>query len=131
MSEMRIPSVLTVKPSSAIRTDYKRFSELCHETDDPILVTNNGENDLVVMSHEAFCRREAWYRLQMKLAVADQQMAEGKMTDHEDVMARLEARINDPIHPAGDGCPRCNLCLHLSGQSGCSQEDASGLPNRD
>lgn len=95
MSEMRIPSVLTVKPSSVIRTDYKRFSELCHETDDPILVTNNGENDLVVMSHEAFCRREAWYRLQMKLAVADQQMAEGKMADHEDVMARLEARIND------------------------------------
>lgn len=95
MSEMRIPSVLTVKPSSVIRTDYKRFSELCHETDDPILVTNNGENDLVVMSHEAFCRREAWYRLQMKLAVADQQMAEGKMADHEVVMARLEARIND------------------------------------
>ena len=92
---MRIPSVLTVKPSTAVRTDYKRFSELCHATDDPILVTNNGENDLVVMSHEAFCRREAWYRLQMKLAVADQQMAEGKMIDHDDVMERLEARINN------------------------------------
>lgn len=95
MSEMRIPSVLTVKPSTVIRTDYKRFSALCHATDDPILVTNNGENDLVVMSHEAFCRREAWYRLQMKLAVADQQMAEGKMVDHDDVMERLEARINN------------------------------------
>lgn len=95
MNEMRIPSVLTVKPSTVIRTDYKRFSELCHVTDDPILVTNNGENDLVVMSHEAFCRREAWYRLQMKLAVADQQMAEGKMIDHDDVMERLEARINN------------------------------------
>lgn len=95
MDDMRIPSVLTVKPSSVIRSDYKKFSELCHETDDPILVTNNGENDLVVMSHEAFCRREAWYRLQMKLAVADQQMAEGKMIDHDDVMGRLEARINN------------------------------------
>lgn len=95
MSEMRIPSVLTVKPSSVIRSDYKRFSELCHETDDPVLITNNGENDLVVMSHEAFCRREAWYRLQMKLAVADQQMAEGKMVDHDDVMSRLEERINN------------------------------------
>ena len=51
MSEMRIPSVLTVKPSSVIRSDYKRFSELCHATDDPVLITNNGENDLVVMSH--------------------------------------------------------------------------------
>ena len=95
MSEMRIPSVLTVKPSSVIRSDYKKFSELCHETDDPVLITNNGENDLVVMSHEAFCRREAWYRLQMKLAVADQQMAEGKMVDHNDVMSRLEERINN------------------------------------
>lgn len=95
MSEMRIPSVLTVKPSSVIRSDYKKFSELCHETDDPVLITNNGENDLVVMSHEAFCRREAWYRLQMKLALADQQMAEGKMVDHDDVMNRLEERINN------------------------------------
>ena len=95
MSEMRIPSVLTVKPSSVIRSDYKKFSELCHATDDPVLITNNGENDLVVMSHEAFCRREAWYRLQMKLAVADQQMAEVKMVDHDAVMSRLEERINN------------------------------------
>ena len=95
MSEMRIPSVLTVKPSSVIRSAHKKFSELCHATDDPVLITNNGENDLVVMSHEAFCRREAWYRLQMKLAVADQQMAEGKMVDHDAVMSRLEERINN------------------------------------
>ena len=95
MSESRIPSVLTVKPSTAIRANYKKFSELCHQTDDPILVTNNGENDLVVMSHEAFCRREAWMRLQMKLAVADQQMAEGRMVDHDDVMARLKVRIGN------------------------------------
>lgn len=93
MSESRIPSVLTVKPSTAIRANYKKFSELCHQTDDPILVTNNGENDLVVMSHEAFCRREAWMRLQMKLAVADQQMAQGQMIDHDAVMQRLKARI--------------------------------------
>ncbi len=95
MSESRIPSVLTVKPSTALRANYKQFSELCHQTDDPILVTNNGENDLVVMSHEAFCRREAWMRLQMKLAVADQQMAEGKMIDHDDVMQRLRERVEN------------------------------------
>jgi len=95
VTEYRIPSVFTVKPSTAIRTDYKKFSELCHQTDDPVLVTNNGESDLVVMSHDAFCRREAWYRLQMKLAVADRQMAEGMMLDHSDVMARLRARIEN------------------------------------
>lgn len=95
MGETRIPSVLTVKPSTAIRSDYKGFSALCHQSDDPILITNNGENDLVVMSHEAFCRREAWYRLQMKLAVADRQIAEGNVTDHEDVMKRLKERLHN------------------------------------
>ena len=95
MSEFCTPSVLTVKPPTAIRSDYKGFSELCHRTDDPILITNNGENDLVVMSHEAFCRREAWYRLQMKLAVADRQIAEGNVANHEDVMQRLKERIHN------------------------------------
>lgn len=93
MPEHKVPSVLTVKPSSAIRADYKKFSELCHSQDEPILVTNNGENDLVVMSHEAFCRREARHHLQLKLAAADRQMLSGAMKDHEEVMGRLKERI--------------------------------------
>lgn len=60
-------------PLSFVRT-IKNFSELSHETDDPILITNNGEIDLVFMSQDAFYRWEAWYRMQMKLAIADQQI---------------------------------------------------------
>ena len=89
----RMQGVLQVKPSSAIRSDYKSFSRLCHESQEPIIVTNNGENDLVVMSHEAFCRREAWYRLQVKLARADRQIAEQEILEHEQVMARLAERV--------------------------------------
>lgn len=89
----RLPSIMLVKPSSVIRSDYKSFSKLCHETDDPIIVTNNGENDLVVMSHEAFCRREAWYRLQSKLAVADKQIADRDIFDHDEVFSRLRERV--------------------------------------
>jgi PHD/YefM family antitoxin component YafN of YafNO toxin-antitoxin module len=87
-------SVMVVKPSSVIRSDYKTFSKLCHESDDPIIVTNNGENDLVVMSHEAFCRREAWIRLQVKLASADKQIAEGDLVDHDEVFSRLKDRVH-------------------------------------
>lgn len=92
-----LPSVLTVKPSSVIRSDYKGFSKLCHETNDPIIVTNNGENDLVVMSHEAFCRREALFRLQSKLASADKQIAEGKLYDHDEVFSRLKERVHGEV----------------------------------
>ena len=95
INKFRSPGVMIVKPSSVIRSDYKSFSKLCHETDDPIVITNNGENDLVVMSHEAFCRRDAWIRLQAKLASADKQILAGNLVDHDEVFARLRERVHD------------------------------------
>jgi len=95
INKFRNPGVMLVKPSSVIRSDYKNFSKLCHETDDPIVITNNGENDLVVMSHEAFCRRDAWIRLQAKLASADKQIVTGNLVDHEEVFVRLRERVHD------------------------------------
>jgi len=95
LNQYRRPGVMIVKPSSVLRSDYKKFSKLCHEIDDPIIITNNGENDLVVMSHEAFCRREAWIRLQMKLASADKQIAEGNLFDHDEVFSRLRERVHE------------------------------------
>ena len=94
LKNYRSPGVMIVKPSSVIRSDYKSFSRLCHESDDPIIVTNNGENDLVVMSHEAFCRREAWIRLQVKLASADKQIVEDDLVDHDEVFSRLKGRVH-------------------------------------
>lgn len=90
----RSPGLMNVRPSSVIRSDYKAFSKLCHETDDPVIITNNGQNEMVVMSHEAFCRREAWIRLQVKLASADKQIAEGDLVDHDEVFGRLKERIH-------------------------------------
>ena len=97
LRKYRSPEVMIVKPSSVIRSDYKSFSRLCHESDDPIIVTNNGENDLVVMSHEAFCRREARIRLQVKLASADKQIVEGDLVDHDEVFSRLKDRVHGKI----------------------------------
>ena len=57
-------------------------------------MADNGENDLVVMSHEAFCRREALFRLQTKLAAADKQIVEGKLYTHDEVFSRLKERVN-------------------------------------
>lgn len=91
------PGAMLVRPSSAIRSDYKAFSQLCRETDEPIIITNNGENDLVVMSHEAFCRREAWLRLQMKLDAADKQIEAGKLVEHDEVFNRLKERVRDEV----------------------------------
>lgn len=87
--------VVKIKPSTTIRQDYNGFSKLCHEIDEPVVLTRNGEADLVVMSYEAFRRMEARIKLQSKLVVAEKQVAEGApLLDHDEVMARIRGKIN-------------------------------------
>ncbi|WP_083676607.1 type II toxin-antitoxin system Phd/YefM family antitoxin [Paenibacillus sp. FSL H8-0548] len=84
-----------IKPSTTIRQDYNGFSKLCHELDEPVILTRNGEADLVVMSHETYRRMEARIKLQSKLLVAEKQISEGMhLLDHDQVMARMRRKID-------------------------------------
>ena len=86
---------MRIKPSTAIRQDYTGFADLCHSIDEPIVLTRNGEADLVVMSYEAFERREARAKLQARLLVADRELAAGApLIPAEDVLARLQERVD-------------------------------------
>ncbi|MHA7578939.1 type II toxin-antitoxin system Phd/YefM family antitoxin [Paenibacillus vandeheii] len=85
---------MQIKPSTTIRKDYNGFSKYCHELDEPVMLTRNGEADLVVMSHEAFRRMEARNALQSKLRVAEKQVAEGEeLPSHEQVMTKITSGI--------------------------------------
>jgi len=86
---------MQIKPSTTIRQNYNGFSKLCHELDEPIVLTRNGEADLVVMSHEAFRRMEARIKLQSKLLVAEKQIANGEqLINHDEVIARVRRKID-------------------------------------
>ena len=49
---------MQIKPSTLLRNDYAAVSRLAHETGEPVFITKNGEGDLVIMSIEAFDKRE-------------------------------------------------------------------------
>ena len=86
---------MNIKPSTTIRQDYNGFSKYCHEIDEPVILTRNGEADLVVMSHEAYRRMEARIKLQSKLLLAEKQIAEGEqLLGHDQVMARMRRKID-------------------------------------
>ena len=86
---------MNIKPSTSIRQDYNGFSKYCHKLDEPVILTRNGEADLVVMSHETFRRMEARNRLQAKLLVAEKQVAEGAtLMNHDDVIETIRRKIN-------------------------------------
>lgn len=86
---------MNIKPSTTIRQDYNGFSKYCHELDEPVILTRNGEADLVVMSHEAFRRMEARIKLQSKLLIAEKQVAEGEqLIEHDQVIAIMRRKLN-------------------------------------
>jgi PHD/YefM family antitoxin component YafN of YafNO toxin-antitoxin module len=90
------PVITDIKPSSSIRHDYNTFSRLCHETQAPVIVTKNGEADLVVMSYEAFQKMVARQRLGQMLAEVDREIAEVReLRDFEATFATLKKRIEN------------------------------------
>jgi len=52
-----------IKPISDLRDRANELSRICHEEDQPIFITKNGQGDLVVMSHTHYERLQAQLEL--------------------------------------------------------------------
>ena len=87
---------MIIKASAALRNDYASISNLAKETKEPIYITKNGEGDLVLMSIEAFEKREQVLQLRAKVLQAEQERINGAKTfSVSQVRERLRERIND------------------------------------
>jgi len=84
-----------IKPISSLRNQTRDIASLCHEQDEPVFLTTNGEGDLVVMSIEHYERLRARVELFGKLGVAQAQAASGeKGFTHTQVMRKLRQRLH-------------------------------------
>lgn len=84
-----------IKSISTLRNRTRDIASICHDRDEPVYLTTNGEGDLVVMSIAHYERLKARIELFEKLAVAQAQAASGeKGLTHTQVIKKLR----QPLH---------------------------------
>ena len=68
---------MIIKASATLRNDYSSISALAKETMEPLYTTKNGEGDLVLMSIDAFEKREQLLKLRANVLKAEQERVDG------------------------------------------------------
>lgn len=84
-----------IKSSTDLRNNYNEISTFCHENNEPVFITKNGQGDLAVMSietYDALCGKLELYRLldEGRAAVKAE-----KKRPLQDVMKDIKQRISD------------------------------------
>ncbi len=83
-----------IKPISDLRNKTNRISELVHKSHEPIFITKNSEDDMVLMSLATYGEIERTLDLYVKLTVAEAAVAKGNRGQAlSQVMADLRKRI--------------------------------------
>ena len=67
----------SIRPISDLRNNANEISDFCRQTREPVFITRNGTGDMVVMNLEEYERQMATIDLYGKLAIAEQQIADG------------------------------------------------------
>ncbi len=82
-----------IKSISSLRNRTREIAAICHDQNEPVYLTTNGEGDLVVMSIDHYERLKARVDLFEKLGVAQAQSAAGKGITHKQMIAKLRQRV--------------------------------------
>ena len=102
-----------IRPSADLRNKYNEISRLCHETNEPIYITKNGHNDLVILSNEAYDERE-----EEKVNRLIEKHFNKKYADFEsfkkDIYEKLDKALKSQGRPLAEFCAEMEEKYHIN-----------------
>jgi prevent-host-death family protein len=84
-----------IEPVTVLKTKSAELIRQARETGQPIIITQNGKPTAVLQDVESFQRQREALTLLKILAKGDQEINEGKVLSHDDVMRRVERKLKD------------------------------------
>jgi len=86
---------MTIRPVSKCQSNFNEIAELCRREREPVFITRNGYEDLVLVRAQDYTRGIARLELYDKLAAAQRQIDAGMpVIAHEDLFRELRERLN-------------------------------------
>ncbi|MGL4485234.1 MAG: type II toxin-antitoxin system Phd/YefM family antitoxin [Anaerovoracaceae bacterium] len=85
---------MQIKSSTALRNDYNTLAKLAKQTAAPVFITRNGEDDTVLISIDAYEKREQMIKLFEKLMQAEREIAIGNYFTLEEVEKRIKEKLS-------------------------------------
>lgn len=83
-----------IRPVSDLRNKFNEISEICHDFEEPVFITKQGKEDLVVMSHSLYEMIMNKLNLYKRLGEAELLDIQGDTgITHTEMIARLENRM--------------------------------------
>ena len=82
-----------IRPSADLRNHYSDISKFCKESHQPVIITDNGRCDTVVLSLQDYRRMHAELELLRMLTDSDSDIAADRIAPVEDTFRDLRSRL--------------------------------------
>ena len=87
-----------IRPCAELRNNYNEISRICHETQEPVYITKNGTNDLVILSNEAYEKSE-----DIKITNKVEEIFNKKYSDFDAFKNEIYEKINTGLKQIEEG----------------------------
>ncbi len=83
---------MNIRPAAEVLHNYNEIAELCLKTSEPVLLTQNDKDDLVIMSRKSYEEKFFLADVYNKLIAAEEEIVQEKTHNAQNKLNELRAK---------------------------------------